>query len=273
MPAMPTSSSQDRPAPDDSPTIRVDLHTHTNFSPDATTRPQTLIQKAREANLDRIAVTDHGEIEGAFRAKDVGGDMVIIGEEIRCRKWTEVIGLFLEKRIPEGLPIEETVARIHDQGGIAYAPHPFAYPWGSDWHGTRALEACDIVEGVNGRVFRNNWNDQAQQAAREADMLTGAGSDAHFPFEVGRVFMEMPTFTDVQSFREALKHGRLDTSRRARSPLPMMASTSLKTARQVARTPGPWMQNLNPRRDDQPVVGLKERVLGPMNGPAWLDRL
>lgn len=253
--------------------MRVDLHMHTNFSPDATTRPRKLIKKAREAGLDAIAVTDHGEIEGAFRARDIGGDMVIIGEEIRCRKWTEVIGLFLKRRIPEGLPIDETVARIHDQGGIAYAPHPFAYPWGSGWHGTRALEACDIVEGLNGRAFRNNWNEEAQQAARKADMPVGAGSDAHFPFEIGRVFMTVPTFQDAPSFRQAIQQATLHSDRRARSPLPLMASTGLKAARRVARTPGPWMRGLEPRGSDQPIIGVKERVVGPMEGPAWLDQI
>lgn len=253
--------------------VRVDLHTHTNFSPDATTRPKALIEKARKAGLDKVAVTDHGEIEGAFRARDIGGEMVIIGEEIRCRKWTEVIGLFLEKRIPEGLSLEETVQRIHDQGGIAYAPHPFAYPWGKSWHGQRALEVCDIVEGINGRAFRSQWNERAQQAAREGGLPTGAGSDAHFPFEVGRTFTEMPDFEDADAFREAIQESRLAEPRRARSPFATMASTSLKKARQLTRTPGPWMRGLQARHNDRPIVGVKERVIGPIDGPDWLEDL
>ena len=75
--------------------MRVDLHSHTRYSLDATTTPQQLVQRAREAGLDRIAVTDHGEIEGALRARELDPALVIVGEEIRCRCGVELIGLFL----------------------------------------------------------------------------------------------------------------------------------------------------------------------------------
>ncbi|MEJ2320059.1 MAG: PHP domain-containing protein [Gemmatimonadales bacterium] len=109
-------------------TIRVDLHTHTRRSPDASLRPVELVLRARDAGLDRIAVTDHGEIDGALEARELAPDLVIVGEEIRCRGRTELIGLFLSERIPMGLPIEEVVERIRDQDGVVYAPHPYAYP-------------------------------------------------------------------------------------------------------------------------------------------------
>ena len=97
--------------------IRVDLHAHTRRSPDAILEPAELVQRARDSGLHRMAVTDHGEI---------APDLVIVGEEIRCRGYTELIGLFLSERIPMGLPIEEVAERIRDQDGIVYAPHPFA---------------------------------------------------------------------------------------------------------------------------------------------------
>ena len=71
--------------PPSTQTIRVDLHTHTRQSPDASLRPAELVRRARDAGLNRIAVTDHGEIDGALEARELAPDLVIVGEEIRCR--------------------------------------------------------------------------------------------------------------------------------------------------------------------------------------------
>src|SRR5689334_6323857 len=107
--------------------LRVDLHSHTWYSGDSLTSPETLVRRARAAGLDRIAVTDHGAIEGAFAARGFDPELVIVGEEIRCGCGTDVIGLFLQELIPVGLSLRETASRIREQGGVVYAPHPFAY--------------------------------------------------------------------------------------------------------------------------------------------------
>ena len=49
---------------------------------------------------------------------------VIIGEEIKSRDG-DIIGLFLHRRVPSGLPPLETVRQIKDQGGVVVVPHPF----------------------------------------------------------------------------------------------------------------------------------------------------
>src|SRR5690606_14345848 len=84
------SSVTREPAP-----LRVDLHAHTRFSPDAAMSPRELVDRALDAGVDRIAVTDHGEIEGALEARAYAPAHVIVGEEIRCEGKTELIGLFL----------------------------------------------------------------------------------------------------------------------------------------------------------------------------------
>jgi hypothetical protein len=53
--------------------------------------------------------------------------MVVAGQEITT-KWpatTHVMGWFLDKPVKRGMSIEDTVAAIHDQGGLAIIPHPF----------------------------------------------------------------------------------------------------------------------------------------------------
>ncbi|MGH7540129.1 MAG: PHP domain-containing protein [Gemmatimonadota bacterium] len=214
-------------------TLRVDLHSHTRHSPDAGTSPADLVERAREVGLDRIAVTDHGTIEGALRAREAAPDLVIVGEEIRCACRTELIGLFLTESIPMRLSLEEVVERIRDQGGVVYAPHPFAYPRSAVSRGRRALAVADIAEVVNARAFLPIWNHAAGRAARKRGLAPGAGSDAHFPGEIGRAYTKMPAFRSAAEFLTAASEAR-PVSRMTSSPLVHVASMSLKIARRVA---------------------------------------
>lgn len=188
------------------------------------------MERAREAGLDRIAVTDHGTIEGALVARDAAPDLVIVGEEIRCRCRTELIGLFLSERVPQRLPLEETVDRIRDQGGVVYAPHPYAYARQALRRAHRALGVADVVEAVNARAFLPLWNRAAARAAERRGIPAGAGSDAHFPFEIGRAFVRMPAFGTAEEFRDALSGAR-PVRRRGSSPFLHVASLGLKCGR------------------------------------------
>lgn len=210
--------------------LRVDLHAHTRHSRDAATAPEELVERAREAGLDRIAVTDHGTIEGALRARDLDPGLVIVGEEIRCACRTELIGLFLSERIPSRLPIEEVVERIRAQGGVIYAPHPFAYPRNPLQRARRALAVAEVAEVVNARAFLPLWNRAAGRAARHRGIALGAGSDAHFPAEIGRAYAHMPAFGSADEFRAVVSLSR-PVSRMTTSPIFHVASMGLKVAR------------------------------------------
>lgn len=230
--------AEDRPEPSESqgsqpPRLRVDLHTHTIHSPDATIRPAELVRRSAEAGLHRIAVTDHGTIEGALEARELAPGRVIVGEEIRCRCGTELIGLFLSERIPMRLPVEEVVERIRDQRGIVYAPHPYAYAWRPWRRAARALGVADLVEGFNSRAFFPPWNRAARRSARRLGLPVGAGSDAHFLAEVGRAYTEMPAFTGPAEFLAAVRRGR-PVGLSMTSPAAHLRSAGLKLVRRTA---------------------------------------
>lgn len=213
--------------------LRVDLHAHTRRSLDATTAPADLVERALESGLDRIAVTDHGEVEGALEARELAPDLVIVGQEVRCRCRTELIGLFLSERIPDRLPLEEVVERIRDQGGAIYAPHPFAYAWGARGRAARTLAVADMVEAFNGRAFLSRWNRLARQAARHRGLPPGAGSDAHFPSEIGHAWTELPPFRTASEFLRVAPQARA-VGRTTSGPTPHLVSVGLKAARLVA---------------------------------------
>ena len=214
-------------------TIRVDLHTHTRRSPDASLRPEELVQRARDAGLGRIAVTDHGQIDGALEARELAPDLVIVGEEIRCLGRTELIGLFLSERIPMGLQLEEVVERIRDQDGVVYAPHPYAYLYRPGWHLSRAIAVADVVEVFNARAFLSVWNRTADSAARAKALPRAASSDAHFPSEVGRAHTEMPTFSNASGFLAGIRQAR-PVGLRLTHPAVHVASLSMKATRVAA---------------------------------------
>jgi predicted metal-dependent phosphoesterase TrpH len=217
--------------------LRVDLHSHTCHSQDGHTAPRRLVERARAVRLDRIAVTDHGSIEGALRARDLAPELVIVGEEIRCRCRTELIGLFLREAIPQRLPLEETARRIRDQGGVVYAPHPYAYARQPFSRARRAMEVADVVEAINARAFLPPWNRAAQRAARSRGIPVAAGSDAHFAFEIGRAYAEMPAFDDAAGFLEALPCAR-PVWRAVSGPGLHVASFGLKCTRLLASGAG-----------------------------------
>ena len=98
--------------------IHFDLHMHTDHSPDCATPVDVLLETAKERGLGAIAITDHNEISGALEARErANGIKVIVAEEVKTADQGEVIGLFIEEKIPRGMTLEETIDEIHAKGG------------------------------------------------------------------------------------------------------------------------------------------------------------
>jgi len=210
--------------------IRVDLHAHTRRSPDAWTAPAELVRRAMKAGLDRIAVTDHGRLEGARAAAAVDPDRVIVGLEVHCREGVDLIGLFMRDVVPDGRPAADVAAAIHEQGGVVYAPHPFAYLRGAADRAALVLSVADVVEVFNTRAFLPMWNERAAAVAADAALPAFASSDAHFPWEVGRAWTELPAFHDAASFLAAAREAQ-PCGHRVGSPFLHVGSMALSLAR------------------------------------------
>ncbi|HKW49297.1 MAG TPA: PHP domain-containing protein [Gemmatimonadaceae bacterium] len=190
--------------------VRADFHTHTCYSHDGHQTPRELVARAREVQIDRIAVTDHHTIDGALRAHDLDPDRVIVGEEITSRCGIDVIGLYLRKRIEPRLPLEQIVEEIRAQGGVVYLPHPFAYLVTPRQRAERALPFADIVEVWNSRAFYPPWNRRALAAVRARGLGEAAGSDGHFSFELGRALTVLPNFGDADTLKLSAKEARVE---------------------------------------------------------------
>ena len=192
------------------PLIDVDLHMHTDHSSDCATPVEVLLATAREQGLDAIAVTDHNEISGALEAREKAADFgvkVIVGEEVKTASQGEVIGLFIQERIPRGLTLEQTVAQIKEQGGLVYVPHPFdrLHSVPDYEHMLAILDGIDAIEVFNPRVAIGAFNEEAVRFAAKYRLIAGAGSDSHVAQGLGSVRIRMRDFDGPQEFLQSLQ--------------------------------------------------------------------
>jgi hypothetical protein len=119
-------------------------------------------------------------VEGALEARErANGIKVIVAEEVKTADQGEVIGLFIEEKIPRGMTLQETIAEIRRQGGLVYVPHPFdrmhAVP---DYeHLLDVVEEIDAIEVFNPRVAFTAFNDEAARFAAKEAVLKALGLD------------------------------------------------------------------------------------------------
>ncbi len=164
-----------------------------------------------------VCATDHDTIAGALRLREIAdGYRVVVGEEISSADG-DLIGLFIERPVPPGLSGEETIARIHDQGGVVSVPHPFSRNRRFRIRRAaleRLVPLVDCIETFNAREAFAQDNRRAAAFAAQHAIPAALGSDAHTPWELGRVYLEMDDFSDAAGLLAALRgptvaHGSL----------------------------------------------------------------
>jgi predicted metal-dependent phosphoesterase TrpH len=192
------------------PLIDVDLHMHTDHSSDCATPVEVLLATARDAGLGAIAVTDHNEISGAHDARAKAAEFgvkVIVAEEIKTADQGEVIGLFIEEKIPRGMTLDETIAAIKAQGGLVYVPHPFdrLHSVPDYEHLLAVVDDVDAIEVFNPRIAIPAFNEEAVRFAGKYRIVGGAGSDAHVAQGLGSVRVRMRDFDGPEEFMESLR--------------------------------------------------------------------
>ena len=202
---------------------RADLHMHTNFS-DGWPSPAALVDHvASHTDLKVIAVTDHDTIEGALRAADraakAGGLEVVVGEEVSSRDG-HILGLYLERRVRPGMSAAATLHAIHEQGGLAVAPHPF---WrtqrqgrgGGVIHGVGWLAAeldFDAIEVENATPGFYVFNRLARRMNTGLGAAETGSSDAHVLDAIGRAHTLFPG-RSAAHLRRALEGGQTEAGR------------------------------------------------------------
>jgi predicted metal-dependent phosphoesterase TrpH len=222
----------------------ADLHVHTCFSDGRPTPTDVIEHVARRTELDLIAVTDHDTIEGALRAADYAASRrrphVIVGEEVSSRDG-HIVGLFLSKRVRPGMSAAATVHAIKNQGGIAFAAHPF-------WRTERLRNPRRIVHGVGWLAADLDFDgievENAtpglyvfNQMARRLNVLAGkaelGNSDAHILEAIGRAYTDFPGRTPA-ALRRAIESGKTRAQRRRYDPVALVRYAAWGLSRERA---------------------------------------
>ena len=195
----------------------ADLHIHTAYSDGAPTVQAVLATVAARRTLAVIAITDHDTIAGAQLAQQLLATQhypfeVIVGEEITSREG-HIVGLFLQKAIAPGMDAAETIAAIHAQDGLAFAPHPFfnERPWRSrrTMDSVGALAATlpfDAIEVDNSTPFLERANLRARRFAACHQLTALGASDAHILAAIGKSYTTFPGNT-AAALRRAIATG------------------------------------------------------------------
>jgi predicted metal-dependent phosphoesterase TrpH len=213
---------------------RLDMHAHSNYSPDSVISPETMVKRYIQAGIRAVCVTDHDTIEGALHLQRMAPFKVVIGEEVTTAQG-HLLGLFLRQAVAPGMSALETVEAIHEQGGLAVIPHPFDR-FRSTRLDTRTSELLapivDAVEVFNSRTLLIGDDERTASWARLRNLPMGAGSDCHTPGEVGTAYVDLPDFNGAGDFVAALRQGVV-VGRRSNPLLRLQTSfTRLRKRRQ-----------------------------------------
>ena len=166
--------------------------------------PMLLNYVASLTRLDLVVITDHNTHDGYKRAREfhdrpendhLHALTLVPGIEVSSRDG-HILGLNVDCAIARDLSAGETVAAIHEAGGMACAPHPYAWlPGLRDFAGVgdRFLDLpFDAVETRNSTPSEmlHNLRTAHRNRRRQPPLAECGGSDSHFLWAIGRTWTE-----------------------------------------------------------------------------------
>lgn len=195
--------------------MRIDPHVHTLAS-DGIDGVETMIRAAIDRGLDAIGIADHERMDAAVAGRAMAEYRgwpieVIVGEEITTRGG-HLLALFMKKRIRPWHSLKDSIAMVHEQGGLAIIAHPLPpYPLCASERDIRDLmDQADPIyhpdgmEGFNPTTARMRWSRKAPALAEELGLAAIGGSDAHRASNVGSTVTIFPG-ASMADFATALR--------------------------------------------------------------------
>lgn len=187
--------------------VKTEFHCHTIYSKDSLVTLQDLLSTCRKKGIQRLVVTDHNAIVGAFLARELDPSLFVVGEEIMTQQG-ELLAFFVQELIPAGLRASEAIARLHEQSAFISVSHPFDLTRSGRWQEDDLLSimlTIDAIEIYNSRCLSPKSNILAANFSYQHHLLGTVGSDAHSLREVGNATLTLPEFHDATSLKSALR--------------------------------------------------------------------
>lgn len=192
---------------------RADLHIHTAAS-DGTAAVTAILERVEAlGDLDVIAITDHERIDAALAGRAMALDRglafeVIVGEEVTTLGG-HLLALDIERTVRSYRSLRDTIAAIHDQGGLAIPAHPLVpYPLCAQGWVLRGLlddpdprVHPDAIETFNPTALGRPWHRRVVAFADRHGLAHVGNSDAHALDAVGIGATAFPgrTFADLRA--------------------------------------------------------------------------
>jgi hypothetical protein len=203
--------------------IKADFHIHTKYSIEPRALgllqsrpwygPERVIQTVIKKGLDAIAITDHDTMKGAnigakiLKKKYIANELILVkGEEISTSDG-HLIGLGIEEEIKPDLSAEETIDQIKSQGGVAIAPHPFAF------HGLKNLIPSLKLDGVELFGPWNGFfpNKEGVIMLKGLKLSKMGSSDAHTLGVIGKIRTKLNVkHSSIDCILESIKKGNVE---------------------------------------------------------------
>lgn len=194
--------------------MKLDCHLHSFRSFDSVNSPKTIIHLASKKKVD-VAITDHDSIRSWKEMNSLGlkaGVKVVQGEEIKIfdenqNDVGEILGLFMNEFVKPKFYLE-VIDDLREQDALISVSHPFDFLR----HEFKLLKSeykkVDCLEGFNSRCYADSFNDKAKAFSEFHGIPMTAGSDAHFPEEIGAAFLEIPKAQSLEDARKLIKKGK-----------------------------------------------------------------
>jgi len=186
------------------PGLKIDMHVHTECSPDAHTKINDLPEIIGAKGLDGIAITEHNN----FDPPKFDNVIIIPGVEISSAEG-HIIALGVHEIIPRDLSADETIQRVHDQGATAIIPHPYD-PVCECVRISNLKVRPDAVETMNADALSFGISNYlARRDARKFNFPQVGGSDSHIPESIGDCYtlIDSPT-RSVDDILLAIRQGK-----------------------------------------------------------------
>ena len=187
--------------------IKVDLHGHTKYSSDASTRPKTIVNQLHmHPFIKAAAITDHNTVQGFHKVRELASaykDILIIpGVEVSAVKGDLII-LGLTELPPKPWTVENVIDFAKEREGLIVVPHPYRVYGLGDSARNHDVDAIEVLNGLTSRMY----NRMAEKLARTMNLPGVAGSDAHTPDQLWTVYTEVQASQDVDDILNAVKKG------------------------------------------------------------------
>lgn len=205
--------------------IKAELHCHNSFSNfhvgddeppyDCNVTIREQLERAHLLGLDAIFVTNHNTLDGYHQLLEYKNNHekfkkidVFPAEEVTIDTGAHVLAYGIHEKISPGISIDEVIDKVHAQGGVSSAPHPFSL--------LDALrddaKKCDMVEVFNSNNVDVLSNAKATDFALDNEMTQVAGSDSHVLSTLGRCVNVIDSENNLDDVLQSMKKGKIEIS-------------------------------------------------------------